>query len=353
VSQGRIPAWEIPREFWPQEFFGGVTAGMPFFLESNPARIWNLDLRPNTLVATVVMPGKIGWICFLSSLSEAGAAFQRPCDCDDFWQATLAWFQAQGSRAVQFLSEVLHPGNAETTGSRIRLPKTFRYICDFQDLEWSPKSAARKAIASHQDKAISSQQDKAIASHPDKVIALHPETIGRSPAGAVPAPAPLSDWKILKGEPAGQESALAIATMEQSGDCPELAEIRSNAAAWESLLQVHGRTKECWTLQIAGLPAGILLGYLPEGEKEGLVSYLGLVPEVRGKGWGKLFLREFLEESLKRDSSHAPSIASGGQVATMVDVRNRAAWRLYHSLGFRKRSQGQFHLAFLQPLSSK
>jgi ribosomal protein S18 acetylase RimI-like enzyme len=337
VSQGRIPAWEIPREFWPQEFFGGMAARMPFFLESNPARIWNLDLRPNTLVATVVMPGKIGWICFLSSLSEAGAAFQRPCDCDDFWQATLAWFQAQGSRAVQFLSEVLQPGNAETTGARIRLPKTFRYICDFQDLEWSPNSAAGKAIASHQD----------------KFVASHPETIGRSPAGATPAPAPLSGWKILKGEPAGQESALAIATMEQSGDCPELAEIRSNTAAWESLLQVHGRTKECWTLQIAGLPAGILLGYLPEGEKEGLVSYLGLVPEVRGKGWGKLFLREFLEESLKRDSRLAPSIASGGQVATMVDVRNKAAWRLYHSLGFRKRSQGKFHLAFLQPLSSK
>jgi len=309
VNQGPLPAWEIPREFWAAELFGGSPERIPFFLESNPARIWNLNTQPHSLVATVVMPGKIGWVCFLGLLRDSSPAFQFPCDNDHFWDSVLSWFTLQGCPAIQFLSESLAPGSRETTGAKIQLPGCFRFICNFLDLEWS-------------------------TSHP------LPSADQTSPP-----------WQILKEAIASEKTDLAIATMDASGDCPELAQIRSNSAAWEALLQVHGRTKRCWVLEISGVPSGILLGYPAEGEKVGLVSYLGLIPEVRNQGWGKRFLREFLEESQGNPVLVEGDLPRLFKVATMVDARNQPARRLYESLGFRKKSQGQFHLAFLQPLS--
>lgn len=308
-----LPGWEIPREFWSWSFFAGQGGTVPAFLESNPARIWFLKTDPPSLVSAIVMPGQVGWICFLGSDFDSGTFQKTDMDTVDFWRSCEDWLRAQGCLGAQFLSERINPHIQETSGERLRIPDWFAPICDFWDLEWTGFSLRSQPVR------------------------------------------PSTPWLIRKNALALEETELAMATMEGSLDCPELARMRSHAAAWESLLQVHGRERECRVLEVGGQPAGILLAFPPGAEnypqfRDGLVAYLGLIPSVRGQGWGRVLLGDFLEECTKGSQKPPTTSVSSPRIATMVDSRNRPAMALYEKVGFQKKTRGKFHLATLQPV---
>lgn len=120
--------------------------------------------------------------------------------------------------------------------------------------------------------------------------------------------------------------ATLLATYADSLDFPELAGQRS----LEDILEGHRAgtlhdPDRWWLIEQQGQDAGIVMvGLLPDtGEWD--LSYLGLVPGVRGRGLGRAVLEVILHRA------HRLGIP---RVLVAVDERNLPAWRLYRSLGF-------------------
>jgi len=66
------------------------------------------------------------------------------------------------------------------------------------------------------------------------------------------------------------------------------------------------------------------------------VAYVGVVPEARGRGYG----REIMHQALA--VARADGVA---RLTLSVDVRNDPAWRLYTDLGFRPHDRREVFLA--------
>jgi mycothiol synthase len=80
-----------------------------------------------------------------------------------------------------------------------------------------------------------------------------------------------------------------------------------------------------WLFRDAGEPIGVLmLAECDDGQGRDLV-YLGVVPEARGRGWGRELIRQALVQ--------ARSARAGG-LTVCVDARNKPARRLYDEMGF-------------------
>ncbi|MCE7974722.1 MAG: GNAT family N-acetyltransferase [Leptolyngbya sp. PLA1] len=116
-------------------------------------------------------------------------------------------------------------------------------------------------------------------------------------------------------------------TYVETRDCPELCGLRDTS----DILDSHRRTGQYdpslwWLVKHRGSPAGcVLLNRCPEHRTVELV-YLGLGPELRGKGISK----PLLSMGIARARQGNPSWS----VTCAVDERNAAAIRLYESLGF-------------------
>jgi GNAT superfamily N-acetyltransferase len=114
-------------------------------------------------------------------------------------------------------------------------------------------------------------------------------------------------------------------TYQQSLDVPELAAIRSTRKALEGYEanQTPG-VNGCFVIRCDGEPAGcLILGRhnYPIGE----VSYLGLAPEFRGKGYSFGIMRFAVEWMSAQKCS---------KVALAVDCRNELAMSVYQKWGF-------------------
>jgi mycothiol synthase len=111
-------------------------------------------------------------------------------------------------------------------------------------------------------------------------------------------------------------------------DCPELCGLRETVDVLES----HRATgvfdpKLWWIAFLNGQPHGcILLGRSPEHRSVELV-YLGLSPELRGRGVGSGLLRMGL--------ARVVGDPGADHVACAVDLRNAPALKLYERFGFR------------------
>lgn len=120
-------------------------------------------------------------------------------------------------------------------------------------------------------------------------------------------------------------------TYQDTLDCPELCGLRETADVLES----HRATgvfdpKLWWLAMLDGRPHGcILLARAPEHRSVELV-YLGLSPELRGRGMGAKLLHLGLSRLHDGTGSDADSIACA------VDLRNAPALRLYQRFGFRE-----------------
>jgi ribosomal protein S18 acetylase RimI-like enzyme len=66
------------------------------------------------------------------------------------------------------------------------------------------------------------------------------------------------------------------------------------------------------------------------------VSYVGVVPEKRGRGLGRELMRKALMEA---------RAAAATQMTLSVDLRNQPAWNLYRSMGFETFDHREVYLA--------
>lgn len=118
-------------------------------------------------------------------------------------------------------------------------------------------------------------------------------------------------------------------TYRDTLDCPELCGLRETA----DVLDSHRATGIFdpglwWVVTLKGRPQGcILLARAPEHRSVELV-YLGLSPELRGRGMGAKLLRLGL--------SHLGADVDADFMACAVDLRNAPALRLYERFGFRE-----------------
>jgi ribosomal protein S18 acetylase RimI-like enzyme len=120
-------------------------------------------------------------------------------------------------------------------------------------------------------------------------------------------------------------------------DCPEVNGVRDlNEVIQGHQAQGVFDAGRWWLARESGLPVGVLL--LTEVlEWQGWdISYLGVVPEARGKGVGKELTRKALRET---------QAAGGAQLTLAVDERNGPAQNLYEDLGFEPFDQREVYLA--------
>jgi mycothiol synthase len=128
-----------------------------------------------------------------------------------------------------------------------------------------------------------------------------------------------------------------VRTYEGTLDCPEINGVRDVhevvAGHQAQGAFAPGRWLLAWK---EGRPAGVLLLSDLKDVPAWDVSYLGVVPEARRRGVGRELACKALEEA-----------RAGGalQLTLSVDVRNRPAWQLYTSLGFRQVEPRDVYLA--------
>jgi ribosomal protein S18 acetylase RimI-like enzyme len=160
------------------------------------------------------------------------------------------------------------------------------------------------------------------------------------PAAYLRAPPRLSYRGYEGGEQALFHETL-LRSYEDSLDCPELNGVRT----LEEILEGHraqGRydPSRWWLALEEGEPVGVLLLVeLPDWNAWD-VAYVGVVPEKRGRGWGRELMRKALCSACEPAAGRPVQ-----QVTLSVDVRNRPAWGLYRSLGFEPFEMREVYLA--------
>jgi mycothiol synthase len=129
-----------------------------------------------------------------------------------------------------------------------------------------------------------------------------------------------------------------LRTYEGTLDCPELNGVRDI----EEILEGHRRQGKhdpalWWLLFQQGNPVGILL--LTEMQEwESLdISYLGVVPEARGRGLGRVLTAKALAEARRARLS---------LLTLAVDSRNLPAQKTYLEVGFQPHEQREVYLSF-------
>jgi mycothiol synthase len=162
--------------------------------------------------------------------------------------------------------------------------------------------------------------------------------------------APAPEWppgvtirNITGAAPGNPDRPALVAALNRSYidtlDCPELCGMRQT----EDILDSHRATGVFdpalwWLILLDGEPHGcVLLSHLPDHSCVELV-YIGLSPELRGKGIGGHLLRMGIAAASNLAADH---------MACAVDLRNRPARRLYEHMGFREFGQ---RIALVKPI---
>lgn len=168
------------------------------------------------------------------------------------------------------------------------------------------------------------------------VAGVDPALSAQAVAGPLPAGASLEPYD---DRPASRESLaqLLAETYEDTLDCPGLSGLRSP----QDVLAGHRRggrfDPSLWTiLALRGRPVGALL--LNEAQHAaGLdLVYLGLVPEARGRGFGRVLLARAISLAQARGDR---------SIMLAVDEENAPALRLYRAAGFRRTAQRRAFVA--------
>jgi ribosomal protein S18 acetylase RimI-like enzyme len=110
-------------------------------------------------------------------------------------------------------------------------------------------------------------------------------------------------------------------------DCPRIDGLRKTADVLAGYRAVGESTDRLWqVVQAAGQPVGCLLLADHPATRQWEIVYVGLVPAVRGRGWG-------LE--LTRHAQWLARAASCERLVLAVDAANEPAIRIYSLAGFR------------------
>jgi mycothiol synthase len=145
------------------------------------------------------------------------------------------------------------------------------------------------------------------------------------PVGALATPSRLDYQPYDLNQPEILHQTL-LRTYEGTCDCPEINGVRTV----EEVIAGH-QAQGCfnpdrwWLALEAGRPVGVLLmtEMLASGDWD--VSYLGIVPEARRRGFGRETMLKALFEA---------KAAGVSRVTLSVDARNAPALQLYRGLGF-------------------
>ena len=115
------------------------------------------------------------------------------------------------------------------------------------------------------------------------------------------------------------------ATYEGSQDCPELSSIRNVDDALEAHRGPVGSEDRCWKMLVRdGQPVGVLLLSSVRSQSSMELTYMGLCPEARRSGLGRILMDEALACVRQRGRAH---------LVLAVDCRNDAALKLYRRAG--------------------
>ncbi len=129
--------------------------------------------------------------------------------------------------------------------------------------------------------------------------------------------------------------AVLLATYEDTRDCPELNGSRTRDELLASFLDpVPGGLN--YLASRAGVPVGVVM--LATGERSDAVelSYVGVAPQSRGRGFGRELVAFALAEAAR-----ARAVA----LTVAVDARNEPALRLYRRYGFTETDRREVWLA--------
>jgi ribosomal protein S18 acetylase RimI-like enzyme len=145
---------------------------------------------------------------------------------------------------------------------------------------------------------------------------------------------------------AARFAATLSGTYDGSLDVPEMNDLRLGPDLLAGFRPVCGFAPDWWQLAVTRPgrePAGVVFTE-PGPEPHAVeVSYLGLLPAARGRGWGDELVR-FALSNAARDGVRAVTLS--------VDTRNDPALRLYRRHGFVTLDRKDVYLA-LWPVSSQ
>ena len=146
-----------------------------------------------------------------------------------------------------------------------------------------------------------------------------------APAGDVPC-----DPEFVVVDYTSADKALFLRTLEQtyvgSQDCPALSGLRSTADIVLSHRHTGIHDPKLWLMALMnGEPVGILLlTHVPLRPAMEIV-YVGVVPQARGRSYGRLLVRLAIEAASRAHKDH---------LMLAVDRRNHYALKIYGALGF-------------------
>jgi GNAT superfamily N-acetyltransferase len=131
-----------------------------------------------------------------------------------------------------------------------------------------------------------------------------------------------------------------LRTYEGTRDCPEINGVRTI----DEVIAGHraqGRFDASrWRLALDGdRPVGVLLMTEMPDSGDWDVSYLGVIPEARRRGFGRELMMKAVFEA---------KAAGAGRVTLSVDGRNEPALHLYRALGFVPFDRREVFLAILR-----
>jgi GNAT superfamily N-acetyltransferase len=142
---------------------------------------------------------------------------------------------------------------------------------------------------------------------------------------------PVANWipfAVQTYSPANQNRfhEILLRTYEGTLDCPEVNGLRTI----EEIIEGHQsqgifKPEHWWLALEESQPVSVLLTVANPESQSWDLSYLGVVPEARGRGWGRRLIQLAIHEARSAGVSN---------LTVAVDARNHPAWNLYLALGF-------------------
>ena len=132
-------------------------------------------------------------------------------------------------------------------------------------------------------------------------------------------------------------ASILLGTYEGSQDCPELTGARTAEELLSGFSGLITPLPRWWFLaRHGGEPVGVILFEVGTEPAVLELNYVGLIPDVRGRGWSSWMVRFALGFAAAEGSS---------AVTLSVDTRNEPARRLYARHGFREYDRRKVYLA--------
>jgi mycothiol synthase len=134
---------------------------------------------------------------------------------------------------------------------------------------------------------------------------------------------------------------ILMRTYQGSLDCPELNGVRTPDEILQGHMAQGAFDPERWWLAYeADRPLGVVLASAETDGGGWDLSYVGVVPEARRRGWGRTLTQLVLRQARS---------AGAAQVTVSVDARNRPACKLYRGMGFEPCGEREVYLTIFVP----